>query len=255
MMTDRQVVTTREIRPASNCQRCRAYGEVVRESDPQPWKVLLVGDIETDRVLFSESAKLASVAELLLADPLAFEVSFADSLATAFAALAAGPIDVVLLDLNVSHGPGLEACRRLHEMVPDIPIVALSGLDDERLAIEAVANGAQDCLVTGASLDVSLRRAIHFAIARIRQRRATSESRRNSLPDPQAAARLAQLTPRQRQVFDLLVRGKTLKQVSTQLGIDRKTASKHRARILERCDVNGEAELVCLMFAAGLAFE
>jgi DNA-binding NarL/FixJ family response regulator len=249
------MATAREIRPASNCQRCRADGEVVRGSDPQPRKILLVGEIETDRVLFSESAKITSVAELLLADPLVFEVSFADSLSTAFAALADGPIDTILLDLDVSNSLGLDTCRRLHETVPDIPIVALSGLDDEKLAIEAVASGAQDCLVKGALLDVLLPRAIRFGIARIRHRRAGSESRHNPPPDLKAVARLAQLTPRQREVFDLLVRGKTLKQVSAQLGIGQKAATKHRARILHRCEVNSDAELVCLMFAAGLALE
>jgi DNA-binding NarL/FixJ family response regulator len=244
--------TAREIEPAANCQRCRGHVEAVRGSTPQPRKVLLVGNSKADRVFLSGSAKLTPVADLLLADPFAFEVSFADSLSTAFAALADRPFDTILLDFDGSSRLGLEACRLLHDIVPEVPIVVLSGLDDERLAIEAVATGAEDYVVKGASLDHLLPRAIRFGIARTRQRCVRSEWPHNLPPDPKAAARVAQLTPRQREVFDLLVRGKALKQIAAQLGIGHQAATKHRARILQRCEVSSNAELVCLMFAAGL---
>ncbi len=75
-------------------------------------------------------------------------------------------VDIVLLDLGLPDAQGLEAVRRAHAAGPDIPLVILSGLDDERLAVEALQNGAQDYLIKGQIDSRALRRALRYAIER-----------------------------------------------------------------------------------------
>src|SRR5215210_5161114 len=80
--------------------------------------------------------------------------------------LAANIVDIILLDLGLPDAHGLEAVHRANAAAPAIPLVVLSGLDDERLAIEALHVGAQDYLVKGQIDSRSLLRALRYAIER-----------------------------------------------------------------------------------------
>lgn len=75
---------------------------------------------------------------------------------------------VVLLELNVRGGRGIEALRELHEAVPDAPIVVLTTLDDDGVALEALRSGAQDYLVKSGADGETIVRAVRHAIARKR---------------------------------------------------------------------------------------
>jgi len=77
-------------------------------------------------------------------------------------------VDAILLDLTLPDSQGLDTFHRIKALAPDIPILILSGVVDEALAVEAVQHGAQDYLVKG-SLDMeSLNRAIRYSIERTR---------------------------------------------------------------------------------------
>ena len=79
-----------------------------------------------------------------------FRVTHVQRLRDAVAHLARdGGSDVVLLDLGLPDARGMEALTGLLDAAPDLPLVVLSGLDDERLALEAVLRGAQDYLIKG----------------------------------------------------------------------------------------------------------
>ena len=80
--------------------------------------------------------------------------------------LAEYEVDIVLLDLGLPDSQGLEAVRRAHVATRDIPLVILSGLDDERLAVEALHEGAQDYLIKGQIDSRGLMRALRHAIER-----------------------------------------------------------------------------------------
>lgn len=99
-----------------------------------------------------------------------FELVHEDRLAAGLKHLARGGIDVILLDLSLPDGQGLDSLTRVHERVPDVPILVLTGLDDERLGVQAVQAGAQDYLVKGGVDGHSLVRAMHCAIWRQRMR-------------------------------------------------------------------------------------
>jgi two-component system sensor histidine kinase UhpB len=63
--------------------------------------------------------------------------------------LAKGGVDIVLLDMGLPDGHGLDTVRRAHRVAPDVPMIVLTGLDDEALAAEAMKEGAQDYLIKG----------------------------------------------------------------------------------------------------------
>src|SRR5207244_12730207 len=79
-----------------------------------------------------------------------------------------GGVDVVALDLGVPDGQGLETFVRAGRGAPHEPIVVISGLDDEQLALEAVRSGAQDYLVKGRIEGQLLARVLRYAIERKR---------------------------------------------------------------------------------------
>lgn len=74
--------------------------------------------------------------------------------------------DIILLDLGLPDAQGLDAVRRAHAAAPDVPLVVLSGLDDESMAIQAMQEGAQDYLIKGQIEPRELVRALRYAVER-----------------------------------------------------------------------------------------
>ena len=89
-----------------------------------------------------------------------------ESMAAAEAHLAANSVDVILLDLGLPDAQGVEAIRRAHAAAPRVPLVVLTGLDDEDLAGQALKEGAQDYLIKGQIETRGLLRALRYAIER-----------------------------------------------------------------------------------------
>ena len=134
---------------------------------------------EKNRVLLIEDnpgdARL--IRELLSAEERAsFFLEHADRLSAGLARLAQGNIDVILLDLSLPDSHGLESINKIYSQVPKLPIVVLSGLSDEAVAINAVQEGAQDYLVKGSVNSALLVRSLRYAIERQHLRVALHES-------------------------------------------------------------------------------
>jgi PAS domain S-box-containing protein len=98
----------------------------------------------------------------------AFDLERVDRLDGAIARLARTGVDVVLLDLGLPDSQGLDTFIRARREAPNEPIVVISGLDDERVALEAVRSGAQDYLVKGRIEGQLLARVLRYAIERKR---------------------------------------------------------------------------------------
>ena len=126
----------------------------------QPITVLLVEDNPGDARLILEL--LGEVQSQ------AFDLERVGRLDHALAHLAHAAVDVVLLDLGLPDSQGIDTFVRARRGAPDEPIVVISGLDDERLALEAVRFGAQDYLVKGRIEGQLLARVLRYAIERKR---------------------------------------------------------------------------------------
>jgi PAS domain S-box-containing protein len=99
-------------------------------------------------------------------------------LSDAFERLKTPGIDVVLLDLSLPDSHGIETFYRMHERYAHIPVVVLTGLDDQKIALEAVKGGAQEYLVKGRANDDSVVRCLRYAIERNHAETALRESER-----------------------------------------------------------------------------
>jgi two-component system cell cycle response regulator len=119
-------------------------------------KVLLVEDDDADTVLVKRALAEASRDQ--------FDVEFVEGLNDGLGRLAAGGIDVVLLDLTLPDARGTEGFERVREAAPEVPVVVLTG-EDERLAAHVVGEG-QDYLVKGQFDPKNLARAVRYAIER-----------------------------------------------------------------------------------------
>jgi signal transduction histidine kinase len=89
--------------------------------------------------------------------------------------------NIVLLDLGLPDAEGLAAVRQVHAVAPSVPLVVLTGLDDESLAIQALQEGAQDYLIKGQIEIHALLRALRYAIERQRMQVETDQVRKLQL--------------------------------------------------------------------------
>ena len=132
---------------------------VTRATEVPRLSVLLVEDDRADALL---------VEELIADAAIAIDFAWSTSISDAERELARNRPDCVLLDLNLPDANGIDALERIGESNPAIPIVVLTGLNDEHFGISAVASGAQDYLVKGRVEPETLRRSLLYAIERKR---------------------------------------------------------------------------------------
>jgi signal transduction histidine kinase len=105
--------------------------------------------------------------------PGSFELTHVLHLGEALSLLEKGGTDIVLLDMGLPDGHGLDTVRRARAVAPGVPLIVLTGLDDEALAAEAMKEGAQDYLIKGEIENRALPRALRHSIERHRMQLAT----------------------------------------------------------------------------------
>ncbi|SHN80491.1 response regulator transcription factor [Bradyrhizobium erythrophlei] len=145
----------------------------------------------------------------------------------------------VLLDVRMPglSGPGLQ--ERLSGLGSTLPIIFLSGYPDIPVTVRAIKAGAVDFLTKPLSSD-ELLRSVERAIAHHEAARALKSEL------DIVHAHLAALTPREQQVFELIIRGNTNKQAAHALGCTMRTIKAHRQRVMEKMQVQSLAQLVSL---------
>ncbi len=128
--------------------------------DRNPIRILLIEDNPDDARLLQEFLKEAASTR--------FELAHADRLTVGLQRLDEEVFDVLLLDLGLPDSRGLATFNQAYAYAPGIPIIVLAGLDDDKLAVQAVQAGAQDYLVKSQLDGNLLARAMHYAIERQR---------------------------------------------------------------------------------------
>ncbi|MEI6503221.1 MAG: PAS domain S-box protein, partial [Armatimonadota bacterium] len=123
-----------------------------------PLRVLVIEDDADDALLLRRA--------LGEAGPAGFALAWTHRLSEGLAHLRSHPVDVLLLDLGLPDSRGLETLKAVQQQTPLVPIVVLSGLSDEDLAMEAVQQGAQDYLVKGQVSGSLLARSLRYAVER-----------------------------------------------------------------------------------------
>jgi FixJ family two-component response regulator len=154
----------------------------------------------------------------------------------------------ILLDVQMDGLSGLELQERLAAAGNRLPIVFLTGHADVPSSVRAMKAGAEDFLTKPAPKNVLLA-AVQRALARF-QATAQNEERIGALH-----ARLAKLTPREREVLDLVVRGRLNKQIAHQLGTAERTIKAHRQSIMNKLQMQSVAELVLFAERVGVLEE
>jgi FixJ family two-component response regulator len=156
-----------------------------------------------------------------------------------------GHLGCILLDVRIPGLSGPELQNRLSELGSTLPIVFLTGYVDTATTVRAIKAGAEDFLTKPVSSE-QLIDAIERAIAR----HGAARSQQNRLDSHRSL--LAKLTPRERQVFELIVRGKINKQIAHQLGTTERTVKAHRHQVMEKMQVHSLAELVSIAERLGV---
>ena len=148
-----------------------------------------------------------------------------------------------LVDLRMPGMDGMALLEQLRKKGARLPVVMVTGHGDIALAVKAMKNGAIDFVEKPYSNDAILatvQRALDVA----------GSGPQEELP-ADAAKRIAELTPRERDVLELLVSGKPNKIIAHELGISPRTVEIHRANLMKRMQAGSLSHLVRLALAAG----
>ncbi len=142
--------------------------------------------------------------------------------------------DVRLPDMN-----GIELHNELAQRFPSLPVILITGHGDISMAVAAVKNGALDFIEKPFS-DERIVASIRNAVDVGTRKKVDADLKAEFL------SRVAELSPRQKQVMDLLVQGLSNKEIALQLGLSTRTVENYRAWVMERMRTRNLAELVRL---------
>jgi len=153
--------------------------------------------------------------------------------------------DVIVVDVGMPLLNGLEAGLRLKEMMPSTKIIFLTMNDDPDLAMNAMRSGASGYLLKR-SAAAELINAIHLSLKG--KSYVTPQIARGMekafINNPNPKSRAKALTPRQREVVQLLAEGKSMKEVASVLHVTPRTVAFHKYRVMDELNLQSNAELI-----------
>ncbi|MBT8438554.1 MAG: response regulator transcription factor [Gammaproteobacteria bacterium] len=149
----------------------------------------------------------------------------------------------VLLDVRMPGMSGLELQGHLQKQQVTVPVIMITGHGDVPMAVRAMKSGAIDFIEKPFN-DEQLLESIRNALA-------IDDTRRDQQSfKAEVASRLAQLTPRESEVMDMVTAGKSNKEIANSLGVSAKTVEAHRAKVMEKMEAGSLAELVRLVVSS-----
>ncbi|MBS1852897.1 MAG: response regulator transcription factor [Acidobacteria bacterium] len=157
--------------------------------------------------------------------------------------------DVAILDVGMPLLNGLEATRQILRNSPDVRILVLTVTDSDQMAGAVLEAGARGFLLkSDAARDLvtaveALQNHRTYFTARVADMVLSNYRARNGAPET-VAERVPSLTPREREVVQLVAEGKSTKEVATHLNLSVKTAETHRSNIMRKLGIHSVSELV-----------
>lgn len=156
-----------------------------------------------------------------------------------------GRAGCLLLDVRMPGMSGLELQHHLAQEAIRMPVIIITGHGDVGMAVRAMKVGAVDFIEKPFN-DEALLGSIRNALAADEKQRALRAQRAD------IAARLAELTPREHEVMEMVTEGRSNKEIAAALGVTAKTVEAHRARVMDKMRAESLAELVRMaLIAAG----
>ena len=148
-----------------------------------------------------------------------------------------GQSGCLIADVRMPEMSGLELQEEMVKRSIDLPVIIITGYGDVEMAVNAMKAGAAD-FIEKPYKEQDLLDRVHKAINQ------SAQKRQESSEEQMARERLAQLTPRERQVLEFIVDGEPNKRIAYHLGLSEKTIEFHRANIMRKLEAKSLAELV-----------
>jgi DNA-binding NarL/FixJ family response regulator len=201
--------------------------------------------VKRPRVLLADDHRLLREAFVKLLEP---DCDVVGAVADGRALLEAVPTlrpDIVVLDIAMPQLNGLDAARQLKHAMPDVKVIFLTVSEDPDLAAEAFRTGASGFLLKNSAASELLQ-----AIRDVSQGRsyvtplATRDVLDTLLRQPESSGGAHELSPRQREVLQLLAEGRTMKEIANILKITARTVAFHKYSMMQELGIKTSAELI-----------
>jgi len=173
-----------------------------------------------------------------------FQTTFSQSVEGFFSSIQRQRPDVVVLNAYVDNGAGLDVLRRIKAMRTGTPVFVILSKDDVKAAVEAMKAGATDVITQPIDSERFVR-AVRDALRRDVHLGAVQGGRR-----PVEIRGFNQLTPREREVLQLITNGQSNKEAGRELGISPRTIEVHRARVMEKLGARNTADLMRIVLTS-----
>jgi DNA-binding NarL/FixJ family response regulator len=194
-------------------------------------------------LLADDHAMLLAAIEKLLADEYNIVGQVLDGRALVAEAEKLKP-DVIVLDIGMPSLNGLDAARRLKQVLKDVKLVFLTMHEDPDLAAEAFRAGASAYLLkrsAATELSIAIREAMQ---GRSYVTPLVTQDLVGSLLHPEQKKKTLELTPRQREILQLLAEGRSMKQVAAVLNVTPRTVAFHKYQMMGHLKLKSTAELI-----------
>ena len=189
----------------------------------------------------------------MLSDELGIRVEFeAASGEEAMQKLRETPCDVLLLDLSLPGQSGVDVLRAVRQRYESLKVLVLSGFPEERYALPMIRNGANGYLCKDCERDELIKAIRTVAQGRRYVSARTAELMADDLAGAGNSLPHESLSERELQVFLRLAKGESVSSIAELLNLSVKTVSTYRSRLLEKIDVNSNAELAAYALRHGL---
>jgi DNA-binding NarL/FixJ family response regulator len=162
--------------------------------------------------------------------------------------------DVAIVDISMPGLNGVEVVRRLHIELPATRTLVLTMHEDEEYVLHVVRAGASGYLLKDSAISelIGAVKALHAGKAHFGAAAARVLAQQVHKPEGDSGDPYGRLTPREREVFHMVVEGRTSKEIAARLGISTKTAENHRASVLDKLGARNTADVVRYAVRRGL---